>query len=251
MEFKVTPKIIPPLDFLRIQNGNSSISLEEILQSKTSLTAKVLEILKGNTYLLEILGKQVKLQSETRLIQGETLKLNVNRVANQVHLEVINRSNSTSEIFKQEDLWSKNYFSPLKLVNKSLEPLQSEVSIQKLIQLLEVFFPGIEWNQDTQYFSWNFKEGEANAFFGRFADSFGFYFQFSSKNLGDVNSYFHWKNEDLSDLVLHSVFHSLSSYLLANENLPELKKMLSSNSIPANNIIFHYSSIHSRGNWIA
>lgn len=252
MEFKVSTASIS-IPTLKILNGNFSISLEELIQSKSSLNAKVVEILKGNNlYLVEILGRQIKLQSETKLLTGESLQLNVNRLGKQVQLEILNRSNSSIDSFKHEDIWSKNYFSPFKLVSKTLESKQTEISIQKIVQLLDVFFPGIDWNQDTQYFEWNFSEGEAKGFFGKNKDSFGFYLHYSSKALGSVDSHFNWKMEDLSDLVIHSMFDNLSTYLYANENLDELKKMLSSNSILTNTIVFHYSSVsRMKGNWVA
>ena len=252
MEFsKVTANAFS-IPTLKTLIGNSSISLEELVQSKSSLNAKVLEILKGNNlYLLEIAGKQVKLQSEAKLLANENLELNVKRMGNRIHLEIMNRSSSISEAFIQENVWSKNYFSPMKLIHKTFEQAQAEVSIQKVIHLLDVFFPGLEWQRETQDFEWSFSEGEANGFFGRSQDSFGFYLHFASKVLGSADSYFHWKSDDLSDLVLHTVFDTLSSYLYANENLSELKKMLSSNSVFPNNIVFHYSSVNGKGNWVA
>jgi hypothetical protein len=148
--------------------------------------------------------------------------------------------------------WSKNYFSPFKIMQNAFESKNSEISTQKVFQFLDVYFPGIEWNGNTPFFEWRFEDGEANGFYGKREDIFSFYFHLQSKHLGEVDSYFHWKKSDFSDFVLHSVFDTLEVYLYANEKLPELKKMLSSNSISANDIIFHYSTGHKgKGDWIA
>lgn len=228
----------------------------ELFDTKASLYARVLERSAGNNeYLLSFSGKLVRLFSETKLLIGENLQMQAKNEGSKLLLEIVKRSNSNNSSINEtnmERVWSKTYYSPIKTMLSMLESNLGEVSLNKVFQYLDVFFPGIEWNARTAQFEWKFEDGEANGFFGKNKDSFGFYFHFESKKLGSVDTYLNWKKEDLSDVVFHFVFNSISTYLLANENLHEFKKMLSTNSIFTNNIIFHYSSaIREKGEWVA
>jgi hypothetical protein len=252
MEFKISASTNNN-SILRIVSERLNISIDELF-SKGIVTARVLERLGANQYLLNFSGKQLKLFSEAKLFLGENLNLKVLRDATSIQLEIQSRALNTKESdVEVKNAWAKNYFSPARILHSAIDPSQGEISFQKLYQYMEVFFPGIEWNSSVSQFDWKFQDGEANGFFGKKKDAFAFYFHFESRSTGAVDSYFYWKNEDLSDLVLHSIFGKLSVYSLANEKLFELKKMLSSYSIIANDIIFHYSTIYrdKKGDWIA
>lgn len=251
-------KVLPAANInstLRAISNNLSASLNDVIKSRSVITATVIEHSVGNNnYLLNFSGKQIRLTSDAKLIVGEKLDLRIHTERKRIELEILGRTIGAKEtdFVEAKDGWSKSYFSPLKTIQQAIEPMKAEISVQKIIQFLDVYFPGIEWLGDTPYFDWRFEEGEANGFYGKKNDTFSFYLHLQAKHLGEVDSYFHWKESDFSDFVLHSVFNTLPAYLFANENLPELKKMLSSNSIPANDIIFHYSTLRKeKGDWIA
>ncbi|MBP9885915.1 MAG: hypothetical protein KBF93_06445 [Leptospiraceae bacterium] len=254
MGFKV-PSVSVSNPVIRVLQERLNFSIDDLLRSNSHLCAKVLERTKGNNeYLLNFSGKQIKLFSEAKLLIGEELKLKVEKQGHQILLEIVNRripSQQNSTDLEINKIWSKTNFAPMNTISKMLAVNQSEISPQKIYQFLDVFFPGIEWKENVAEFSWKFEDGEANGFLGRQKDSMGFYFHFESKKLGAVDSYLSWQKDDLSDILFHFVFDKLSTYLLANENFLELKKMLSSNSIFPKDIIFHYSTIkQEQGDWV-
>ncbi len=254
MEVKVLSKLNAN-KVLTTSNDAQFISITENIRSGETARGIVLQKFpNGNDYLLSIFGKQVRFNSEAKLLIGETLDLKINKVGTRIELEIYARSNGSKGFDSIENYngWTKNYFSPSKTIQQAIEPMNTEIAVHKIIQFLDVYFPGIEWRIDTPYLNWHFEDGEADGYYGKAKNSYSFYFHFQSKNLGVIDSYFYSKKEDFSDFILHSVFDNLSVYFLANENLSELKKMLSSNSISANDIIFHYSTFDiKKGDWIA
>jgi len=254
MEFRVLPK--SNVNAILSSSIDAKVeSLNELLNSKTILAATVLEYFPSNrSYLLNFSGKQLRLQSEAKLFVGEKLELRVQREGSRIEMEILHRSLGATKINSEEmgKGWSQSHFSPLKTVENVLDSNNSEISIKKIFQFLDVYFPGIDWNIDTPFFYWKLEDGQANGLYGRKSDRQSFYFHFESERMGEVDSHFYWKKNDFSDMVLNCVFNNLAVYIIANEKLPEFKKMLSSNSIPANDIIFHYSTLRKeKGDWIA
>lgn len=238
--------------------STSSSVIDSILQTAregSKITAIVMQKFSNSSeYLLNMKGKQVRFQSETNLLLGEKLELGIRKIGTQIEMEILSRSHGSREMEnpEQNSGWSKSYFSVPKTIQQIIDPMKSEALNQKIMQFLDVYFPGIQWNEATEHFYWQFEDAEAEGFYGKAKDRYSFYFHYQSKTLGAIDSYFYSKKEDFSNFVLHSVFDNLSIYFLANENLGELKKMLSSNSISANDIIFHYSSVEKnrKGDWI-
>lgn len=254
MEINAVSRLIANQLSLSSSNSLAGFFLQN-LRDGSNLTAFVIQKFSAsNEYLLNIMGKQIRFQSEAKLFVGELLELKTRNLGIQIQLEILRRSNSANDIDNSEHNqgWSKSYFSVSKTVQQIIEPMKSDVSVHKIMQFLDVYFPGIQWNESTENFYWQFDDAEAEGYYGKTNDRYSFYFHYQSKTLGAVDSYFYSKKEDFSNFVLHSVFNNLSTYFLANENLSELKKMLSSNSISANDIIFHYSSVEKnrKGDWI-
>lgn len=232
-------------------SSNKVSSLSELFKVGNIHKGIVTKAYADSSFLINFSGKELRIYSKVKLFAGEKIDVKVIQEKKALELYILNRESNSDGIEEIKLPWSNKYKSPSRLIHNTFESVSIDTSIQKVLQILEVFFPGIEWKEKTKYFDWKFEDGEANAFFGKREDSLGFYLHLSLKYLGEIETFFAWKKEDMSDLVIHVLFENIDAYQIAYEKLSDLKKMLSSNSIFVNHIIFHYSMEQERGNWSA
>ncbi|HMZ67041.1 MAG TPA: hypothetical protein PLF66_23335, partial [Leptospiraceae bacterium] len=236
-----------------LSSGEASSSIwKDIPLNGTSLKAVVIRSFLDQTYLIRIAGREIRINSEAKLFEGERLELKATKESNRLELEILNRSFGENEIADeiQKKAWSTRFKNPTEMIRNTLDTTKFDLSTHRIFQILNAYFPGVHWRSETNYFEWKLEDGEGSAYFDKNKNGNGFYLHLTLNFLGNIDTYLNWKEEDLSDLSIHILFDKLESYRIAYEKLGILKKMLSSNSIPVNHIIFHYSTMDQvKGDW--
>lgn len=198
--------------------------------SKTDLikNAKIETIYKNGGVGLDILGKKLFIPNSGNLFQNEILDFKVSQKDPQVELEILKRNYIENN--KEMISWSGENSS--KIIESFLEGKDLEES--KLFKLLNSFFSEIEWNEKTKQFEWEFLDSKANGYLGKKKDQNVFFMEFNMKKLGNLEIYFFYKKEDLSDLRIHVFSKKISSYMLLLKDIEILKKNFAETGLELN-----------------
>lgn len=190
-------------------------------KNKFIQNAKVESIYK-NGIGLDISGKKLFVSEKQNFLANEILDFKAILKAKQVELEIIKRN----YIENETEILSKHS-------NKSIEEILDsyfegkDLENSKLFKLLNSFFPNLEWNEKTKYFDWQFENGNAKAFFGKKKEQNSFYLELNLVKLGNLEVYFFYQKNDLTDLRIHIFTKKNSSYIQLLNELDFLKKSLS------------------------
>ncbi|MCB1189997.1 MAG: hypothetical protein H7A23_12760 [Leptospiraceae bacterium] len=201
---------------------------------------------KSNYYTLFSKGKKFEVYSDLKLIKGENLNLKVNHKANHVDLKVVDRFyyiGNERRITKDFNIWLKSNLFPMDIIKKGIEQFsRKSVEISKIVSLLAIYLPGIEWDVNTPYFHWDFSEGKADAYIGKLEKLKIFYLKIITKKVGVTIFYLKWEQEDLSDLIVYSFFENLEAYNCVIQKKDVFSKYLSDYGINPFEIVIRYSS---------
>ncbi len=227
-------------------NLTTSNSWKEVFSNLNGLVqAKVEEVYK-NFYGLEIAGKKIMIPSEVKLFKNETLNLKISSLDNKILLEI--QSRFFSEI--EESPFVNN--NPRKSFAEIFKSISKEPIVDsKVFQVLNSYFPNIEWREDTRYFEWQFIDGDGKGFFGKKDNSEVFFLEMNSKLLGEMQIYLFYKKKDLSDLKISIYTKKISSYNILMGTKEDLLHNFETNGIELKGIQIYYLAEETSSEWIS